>query len=62
MQMVGLKKKTTQKTHQTISPTPPKKNQASRVCSALKINWLSVWNTEHATLLKQNSPQKCLDL
>lgn len=59
MQMVGLKKKTTtQKPYQTI----PRPQKASRVCFILKINWLSVWNTEHATLLKQNYPQKRLDL
>lgn len=33
--------------------------QKKRVC--LEIGWRSVWNTEHATLLKHNYPPKCLD-
>lgn len=51
MQMVRIKKKK----KKIITKQAPllQKNQANRVC--LKICWLSVWNTEHATLLKQLS-------
>lgn len=46
-------------TKQSTPLSPPKKAYKDMCCSE-NINWLSIWNAEHATLLKQNYPPKCL--